>query len=299
MIVGFETLGERVGYVPGGVNVGVVRGASGQSIMIDTGVGETNGKKALKYAREAFGSEVSTIVTTHGHADHFGANQVVVKRSGAKVYAPSFDDIFLRYPVLQPTALFGGADPLDTLRGSFLLADVSPVDAIYDVGPLEIDGVTFEVIDLCGHSPGQKGLLIDDVFFCADVVLPESVLAKYRIPYLYSVTWHLAALDRAEATPHNVAVPGHGAITENLSLMIGENRALVLRVADAIVEELAEPQTAEGLMTRVLDRFDAPIIDAPGFYLLQPTIFAFLSHLQRVGAVSHEIDARRSIWRRA
>lgn len=297
--MGFEALGERVGYVPGGVNVGVVRGESGQAIMIDTGVGESNGKKALKHAREAFGTDVSTIVTTHGHADHFGANQVVVKRTGAKVYAPSFDDIFLRYPVLQPTALFGGADPLDTLRGSFLLADASPVDAIYDAGSLEIDGVSFEVIDLCGHSPGQKGLVIDGVFFCADVVLPESVLAKYKIPYLYSVTWHLAALDRAEATPHRCAVPGHGAITDDLSAIIGENRALVLRVAEVITDELAKPQTAEALMTRVLDRFDAPIVDAPGFYLLQPTIFAFLSHLQRQGAVSHEIDARRSLWRRA
>jgi glyoxylase-like metal-dependent hydrolase (beta-lactamase superfamily II) len=297
--VAYVALTERVGYVPGGVNIGVVRGESGHAIMIDTGIGETNGKKALKSIREALGSDVSAIVTTHGHADHFGANLVVVKRTGAKVYAPTIDEVFLRYPMFQPSSLFGGADPLDALRGGFLLADASPVDAVYDAGSLVIDGVELEVIDLSGHSPGQKGLLIDGVFFCADVVLPESVLTKYRIPYLYSVTQHLIALDTAAEVTCQIAVPGHGAITEDLTDLINMNRSLVHQVIDVIVSELETPQTAEALLTRVLCRLDAPISDAPGYYLLQPTVFAFLSHLEREGVVTHAIAERQSIWSRA
>jgi glyoxylase-like metal-dependent hydrolase (beta-lactamase superfamily II) len=288
-----------VGYVPGGVNIGVVRGESGHAIMIDTGIGETNGQKALKSIREALGSDVSAIVTTHGHADHFGANMVVVKRTGAKVYAPTIDEVFLRYPMFQPLSLFGGADPLDALRGGFLLADASPVDVVYDAGPLAIDGVELEVIDLSGHSPGQKGLVVDGVFFCADVVLPESVLTKYRIPYLYSVTQHLTALDRATEVNCQIAVPGHGAFTEDLTDLINMNRSLVHQVIDVIVSELETPQTAEALLTRVLCRLDAPISDAPGYYLLQPTVFAFLSHLEREGVVTHAIAERQSIWSRA
>jgi len=291
-------LTERVGYVPGGVNVGVVRGESGNAIMIDTGIGETNGKKALKSIREALGEEVSAILTTHGHADHFGANMVVVKRTGAKVYAPTIDEVFLRYPMFQPSSLFGGADPLDALRGSFLLADASPVDAVYDAGPVVIDGVDLDVIDLSGHSPGQKGILVDSVFFCADVVLPESVLAKYRIPYLYSVTQHLAALDRAADLSYSIAVPGHGAIVEDLTDLIDLNRSLVNQVIDVIMCELAIPKTAESILTGILNCMDAPIHDAPGYYLLQPTVFAFLSHLERQGAISHEIDGRQSLWSR-
>ena len=295
----YVPLTERLGYVPGGVNIGVIQGKSGNAIMIDTGIGETNGKKALKSIREALESNVSTIVTTHGHADHFGANVVVVKRTGARVYAPTIDEVFLRYPMFQPSSLFGGADPLDALRGGFLLADPSPVDVVYDAGPLVIDGVELEVIDLSGHSPGQKGLLVDGVFFCADVVLPESVLAKYRIPYLYSVTQHLTALDRAADVSCHIAVPGHGAITEDLTELINMNRSLVHRVIDVIMSELETPQTAEALLTGVLSRLDAPISDAPGYYLLQPTVFAFLSHLEREGLVSHSIDERRSVWSRA
>jgi glyoxylase-like metal-dependent hydrolase (beta-lactamase superfamily II) len=297
--VAYQALGERVGVVPGGVNVGVVRGTSGAAIMIDTGINETNGKKALKSIREALGADVQAIITTHGHADHFGANAAVVSRTNATVYAPTIDEVFLRYPLMQPSLLFGGGDPMDGLRTSFLLARPSPVDQVYDTGTLTIDGVEFEVLDLGGHSPGQKGLVADGVFFCADVVLPESVLAKYRIPYLYSVSDHVKALELAAGTACDIAVAGHGALLDDLPAACASNRELVEQVSAAIVDLLTEPMTAENLLTAIFNRFDAPITDAAGYFLLQPTIYAFLSDLERRGAVNHAIEDRRSLWRRS
>jgi hypothetical protein len=47
-----------------------------------------------------------------------------------------------------------------------------------------------------------------------------------------------------------------------------------------------------------LRHFEAPVADASSFYLLQPTAFAFLSHLQRVGQVEHQIEEGRSLWSR-
>ena len=91
----------------------------------------------------------------------------------------------------------------------------SPVDAIVEPGAHEIAGIRIEAVPLFGHSPGQLGYLAGDVFFCADVVLPANVLDKYRIPYLFSLTEHLAALERARGTPHRVAVAGHGPILED------------------------------------------------------------------------------------
>ena len=39
--------------------------------------------------------------------------------------------------------------------------------------------------------------------------------------------------------------------------------------------------------------------DAPSFYLLHPTVFAFLSHLHRSGEIGHEIRDRQSLWTRS
>jgi glyoxylase-like metal-dependent hydrolase (beta-lactamase superfamily II) len=293
-------LGDRAWVIPGGVNIGVLANDHGQIVLVDTGLNESSAKKALKVIREELGGEVVAVLTTHAHADHFGGNATVVKRTGAVVHAPIFDEAFLRYPLLQPASLFGGADPLDTLRGTFLLADPSPVDVLVEPGASEIAGIEIEAVPLFGHSPGQLGYLAGDVFFCADVVLPERVLDKYRIPYLFSLTDHLVALERARGTPHRVAVAGHGPVLEDgqLEAVINGNSALAQRVAAAILDLAATPRSAEAILEGILRRFDAPITDAPSFYLLQPTIFAFLSHLHRSGEILHDVRDGRSLWMR-
>ncbi|HYO30456.1 MAG TPA: MBL fold metallo-hydrolase [Thermomicrobiales bacterium] len=293
-------LGERVWALPGGVNIGVVRGDGGRVLLIDTGLNETAGKKALKAVREVFGDgvEVAAILTTHGHADHFGANAAVVKRSGARVYAPRLDEAVLRYPPLQPAMLYGGADPMDGLRTPFLLAHASPVDVVVAPGPLAVEGVAVEVVDLAGHSPGQVGYLVDGVFFCADVVLPDSVLDKYRIPYLFGVTDHLAALETARSIGCESAVPGHGPLLDaaGMRAAVERNRALADAVAVRVLELAAKPASAEDILAGLLVGFGSPAADAPGFYLLQPTAFAFLAHLHRQGLLRHEVGGGRSTW---
>jgi glyoxylase-like metal-dependent hydrolase (beta-lactamase superfamily II) len=293
-------LADSAWVLPGGVNIGVLVNDGGQVVLVDTRLSESSAKRALKVVREEIGGDVVGVLTTHAHADHFGGNAMIVKRTGAAVHAPRIDEAFLRYPLLQPASLFGGADPLETLRGNFLLADASPVDAIVEPGEHEIAGIRLEAVALYGHSPGQLGYLVGDIFFCADVVLPATVLDKYRIPYLFSLTEHLAALERARVTPHRVAVTGHGPILEDgqLDVAIDLNLALAERVAEAILELTATPRSAESILEGILRRFDAPVADAPSFYLLQPTVFAFLSHLQRSREIGHEVRDGRSLWTR-
>ena len=121
---------------------------------------------------------MTTVLTTHAHADHFGGNATVVKRTGAQVCAPPVDEAILRYPALQPSLLFAGADPPLSMRENFLLAEASPVDRIIAESSLTFDGVEIAVVQLRGHSPRQVGFLVDEVFFSADVVVPDSVLEK-------------------------------------------------------------------------------------------------------------------------
>jgi glyoxylase-like metal-dependent hydrolase (beta-lactamase superfamily II) len=293
-----ERLGERVWVLPGGVNLGLLRGDGDRLVMVDAGLNETAAKRALKAAREELGGEVVAVLTTHGHADHFGGNAAVVKRTGARVYAPAPDEAVLRYPILQPAFLYGGADPIETMRGPFMLAAAGPVDDIIAPGPLTVAGIDLEVIDLSGHSVGQVGYLVDGVFFCADVVLPTTVLDKYRIPYLYSVTDHLAALARAASVECAAAVPGHGPLLTRAELLdlIETNRALVERVAESVVDLAREPATADAILTGLLRAFGSPAADAPSFYLLQPTAFAFLTHLHRAGRLSHEVRDGQALW---
>ena len=290
-------ISERVGFVPGAVNIGVLTGDSGHRAMIDTGLNDTSARKALKAIAEEQGGPVTTILTTHAHADHFGGNATVVKRTGAAVWAPPIDEAIIRNPLLQPSLLFAGADPPPSMRGGFLLADASPVDRVVDQSTIEFDGIPIDVIPLYGHSPGQVGFVVDETFFCADVVLPASVLEKYRIPYLFSVSDHLNSLDVATAVACTHVVPGHGEPNGSIGSSVETNRALIDQVANCILEFAQEPSTAETLFLKVLERFDAPVGNTGAYFLLHPTIFAFLSHLERNGTIASQINGKRLLWR--
>jgi glyoxylase-like metal-dependent hydrolase (beta-lactamase superfamily II) len=184
------------------------------------------------------------------------------------------------------------------MRNGFLRAHASPVDVVFDAGAQEIAGVALEIVSLAGHSPNQMGVLVDGVFFCADVVLPDRVIERYRMPYLYSVTDHLAALAHAVTIPHTVAVPGHGPIVERISDLVGPNREIVQRVAAEVLDLCETARMPEDVLALLLGRLGADPQDAGAYYLLHPTIFAFLSHLERQGDLTHEIHSGRSLWRR-
>ncbi len=84
----YQALTDRVGFVPGGTNVGVVRIDTRHVIIIDSGLNDTIARRVLRAVKDELYSEVVAIVSTHGHADHFGAHAFVKKRTGATVLAP-------------------------------------------------------------------------------------------------------------------------------------------------------------------------------------------------------------------
>ena len=293
----YQHLSERVGVVPGGTNVGIIRIDDQRVILVDTGLNDTTARKVLRAVRDELKAEVAAILNTHGHADHFGANAFVIKRTKAQVYAPDLDEQVLRFPLMQSIMLYGGADPLDGLRTKFLLAEAGPVDRIISAGTIDVQGVEIEAVSLAGHSINQLGYLVDGVFFCADVVFPEAALQKYPIPYLYGLTQHLEAMSRALEIECTAVVPGHGPIEASLEEPVARNRAVIGRVLDAIPALLGEPLSTDDVAQRLFAALDVPVADASAYYLLRPTVAAYLSHLEREGVIEHVVDARASLWR--
>lgn len=292
----YVPLSGRVGYVPGGTNIGVIRNDDSHITLIDSGLNDTTARKVLRCVRDELGSEVVAILNTHGHADHFGANAFVVKRTGCQVWAPEIESTTIQHPILQPAMLFGGADPMEALRNRFLLAEPSPIDGVLVAGEQQFMGTDIELVALPGHSPNQMGVLVDGVFFCADVVFPEAAIEKYRIPYLFGLTTHLDSLGKAGTVPANSVVPGHGPHAQSLDDLVALNRASIDATLDCILEVLKEPKTSDDVCVGVFKAMDVPVLDAQGYFLLKPTINAYLAHLDRAGEAICGIENKQALW---
>lgn len=294
----YVALTDRVGFVPGGTNVGIIRNDERHVTLVDTGLNDTIARKALRCVRDELGSEVVAILNTHGHADHFGANAFVVKRTGCEVWAPAIEATTIIHPVMQPALLYGGADPLDALRNRFLLAEPSPLDGELQAGPQEFMGTSLDLIALPGHSPNQMGVLVDGIFFSADVVFPEAAIGKYRIPYLFGLTDHLASLTLARSIAAQSVVPGHGPHFASLDDLVSRNVEAIDRTIACMLDVLREPRTSDDVCAHVFERLDVPVSDAQSYFLLKPTINAYLAHLDRVGQVAWVLIDSRLLWHR-
>lgn len=280
----------------GGTNIGVVVADDGRAVLIDSGLNDTPARKALRFVRDELGTEVAGIINTHGHADHFGGNSWLVKRTGARVYAPDLDEMTLRHPLMQSVMLYGGADPADTLRTSFLVAQESPVDGIVSVGKGTYAGVELEAIALPGHSMNQLGYVIDGIFFCADIVFPEATLEKYPIPYLYGLTQHLESLESSRHVECTCVVPGHGPILDNIEGLLQKNTAAIDLVIATMLDLIDGPMMADEICQGLFQRMNLSLPDPQAYYLLRPTVQAYLAHLERIGEIRLQMQGASVVW---
>jgi hypothetical protein len=49
-------------------------------------------------------------------------------------------------------------------------------------------------------------------------------------------------------------------------------------------------------MAKVLESYNAPVADHPAYFLLHPTIYAFLSYLHSQGAVESAVKGYQTLW---
>jgi glyoxylase-like metal-dependent hydrolase (beta-lactamase superfamily II) len=295
----YQAITNRVGFVPGGTNVGVVRIDTRHVMIIDSGLNDTIARRVLRAVKDELDSEVVAIVSSHGHADHFGAHAFVRKRTGAAVHAPELEACIIEHPELQPALLYGGADPLDDLKNRFLQAEPCAVDAIIDPHAGDLLGAPVQVVPLPGHSPNQLGFVFDGVFFCADAVFPKAAIEKYKLPYLYGLTSHLESLERCLTVRCSKVVPGHGPMEESIESLVRLNQAVIDQACQVIVDSLREPMNSDSICASLFREMEVPVNKAQGYYLLRPTVMAYLSHLQRQGEITYEVSEEQMLWRRS
>ncbi len=83
---------DEVYHLIGPIGIGMIRTEKGL-IIIDTGLDESYGRKILKASKE-LGEEIIGIINTHSHADHFGGNNFLKKRTKAWIIAPRVEKVW-------------------------------------------------------------------------------------------------------------------------------------------------------------------------------------------------------------
>lgn len=136
------------------------------------------------------------VLLTHGHADHIGAVNEVISKTGAKLVMTSEDVDMIFEPFYNESNLIFGIDYIIEKYPEILLSDG-------DV--LNFDGICIECLHTPGHTKGSCVYVCDGVCFSGDTIFyrgcgrtdlyggSESELRK-SLAKLYSIKENLTVL---------------------------------------------------------------------------------------------------------
>jgi hydroxyacylglutathione hydrolase len=131
-----------------------------QALVIDPG---DEGERILT-ALAAAGLKAASIVNTHGHFDHIGANRALVDATGADLLLHEAD-----LPLLQRAEQHAANFGLRTVPSP------PPTRLLADGDEVRCGTLNFQVLHLPGHSPGGICLYGHGHLFAGDVLFAGSV----------------------------------------------------------------------------------------------------------------------------
>ncbi|GAB4246000.1 MAG: MBL fold metallo-hydrolase [Thermoleophilia bacterium] len=294
-------LNGTTGYLPGAVNVGVVRLDGETVLLIDSGLDEDRARKVLN-ALEREGLRPAVLFLTHAHADHMGGARFLKRRTGVQIIAPSGEADFIRRPYLEPFALYGLADPPSELRSKFLMAESVEVDVETDEGPWSPvpDGPSLTVIGLAGHSPWQCGLTLGGVCFCGDALFPAQLWDKHGFIYHADISRCFSTFDRLAELAPDILVPAHGEPAEPGDGLIETNRRQLKAASDEVLDAVRETARTragtEDILAVLADRWGVDFRGLIDFSLARATLNAHLVYLEQAGAVKCRGEGGHLLW---
>jgi hydroxyacylglutathione hydrolase len=139
-------------------NCYVVRSARGaaEAVVIDPGDDPT----PLRLELAGMGAHAAAILVTHTDVDHIGGVAALAEGVGVEVWAPS-----------------GEADALKNgeTRGGMRVAPHDPEHLVSGGDEVAVAGLTFDVVDVPGHSAGHVAFYADGHLFSGDLLFAGSV----------------------------------------------------------------------------------------------------------------------------
>jgi glyoxylase-like metal-dependent hydrolase (beta-lactamase superfamily II) len=234
-------------------------------VLIDTGSGTNTSHENLVSGLRQAGlqaSDLTHILLTHAHIDHFGGLTRLHPLTSAKIGCHELD---MQAVAHHETRLIWIGRRLDSFLAETGLADETreqalsiyrfskaiyqsvPVDFTFEAADMRLG--LFEFFHLPGHCPGHVAIRLDDVVFCGDMVVegvtphlsPESINPYNGLDHYLESLARLQHWGREARCFFN----GHDDVITDLPAQIEATKQNIVRRMSKAVEALRDPLTVE------------------------------------------------------
>ncbi len=277
-------------YIESPAKIGLVKLNENDVCLIDSGNDKDAGRK-VRQKLDANQWKLRAIYNTHSNADHIGGNRYLQKQTGCKIYAPGIDCAFTRYPILEPSFLYGGY-PCKDLRHKFLLAQESDVEYLTE------DKLPpgFTIIKLQGHFFDMVGFRTpDNVVYLADCLASRETLDKYQIVFIYDVAAYIKTLEMVKSLKAELFIPAHAPASKDITDLAQYNIDKVHEVSGKIIDICREPLCFEEIL-QCLFRDYALTMNFEQYVLIGSTLRSYLAWLKDSGALTMRFEDNLMLW---
>jgi len=214
---------------------------AGELILIDTGIGTDEAFNRLTSAFAEHGyhiADISRILLTHKHLDHFGLVHRLLEHCNAEVFIHEDDwpdvaqfeerDDLIQGIYLQKLKDWGVPDELvDMLSMRKLLTSLGgsiPSAKLCDGDRIRSGGVELEVIHTPGHTQGSVSYKLGDWLFTGDHLLPTYTpnIGATEVTSTHMLTKYRASLRKIRDLAITKVYPGHGDVFEHITERVDE-----------------------------------------------------------------------------
>lgn len=91
-------------------------------------------------------------------------------------------------------------------------------------------------------------------------------------------------------------VPGHGPILDNIEGLLQKNTAAIDLVIATMLDLIDGPMMADEICQGLFQRMNLSLPDPQAYYLLRPTVQAYLAHLERIGEIRLQMQGASVVW---
>ncbi len=283
------------------LNVYVISDGSSATV-IDTGMGDGTSNMLLLRGIEKLGlrkKDVSIIINTHEHIEHFSGNHDLVEATGARIVAHSIAKEYIEKPSTQVasedilrTLPDGAAEQLRRWSAIFKTVKPSTVaETVEDGDVLEpIGGMKLRVIHTPGHARGHVCLYDENrkVLFSGDQVLGSGTpyVGKFPDGSNGDMDDYLTSLERLKKLDLKLILPGHGPTVTEPYKRIDETIERKIKREQAIIRSL-EKDHAKDLFTLTKEVYGGAPEEV---FFYSSCVLAYLSRLKKQGKVEYSIN---------
>lgn len=281
-------------YIKGGTNTGLYLFEDNSALIIDPGLSGTRPKRIIEEL-EKNNMDLSYIINTHEHNDHYGAcNSFKNHFKGLEMLSSSQAKMYIENPELFSKYIVGGRSNVfldNHLRGKE--HDCIFIDKVLEQGRVSINNVEFEIVDLPGHTPGSIGIITKDkVIFVGDVLVSGKILLKYDFLFIYDIEKYLNSLEILKKIEFDYLILGHGKeiiSKEESYILIAKHEQAIEKYLNQTKVLLENPMTLESVLRELIKNNNLSY-NYKEYHYLKSSLVSLISYLSDRDEISYLLE---------